>query len=166
MIILHLGADSQLFLQFPPIVITTYGIPRLGEYYPDDKSRSFVKTPLDNSDPKVKLLVDKLKELDKRLGSDEFKSKNFGKKAKKYRYVPFVREAVQDDDDDDEDKPKRPDYLKLKLNLSWPDDKVLTKIFVKSNGSKKKEKVEVETVDDVTKYVNWNGTFTLQLFVQ
>ena len=157
-----LGADAQLFLQFPPIVISTYGIPRIGEYYPDDKSRSFVKTPLDMNDPKVKLLVDKLKQLDERLGSDEFKTKNFGKKAKKYRYVPFVREAVQDDDDEDEDKPKRPDYLKLKLNLSWPDDKVLTKVFVvdKSSGKKKRTVVEVETVDDVTKYVNWNGTFT------
>ena len=50
----------------------------------------------------------------------------------------------------------------MKLNLSWPDDKVLTKVFVvdKSSGKKKRTAVEVETVDDVTKYVNWNGTFT------
>ena len=97
-----LGKDQPLFLQFPWITLSTYGVPRIGEYYPDDKSRSFVKVPIDPDDEEVMALVSKLKKLDERLGSDDFKKEAFGKKAKKYSYIPFVREAVQDDDDENQ----------------------------------------------------------------
>ena len=70
----------------------------------------------------------------------------------------LIREAVQDEDDE----VTRPDYLKLKLDLTWPDDKVKTKVYSVSteSGKKKRELVEVETVDDFTQYVNYQGKFT------
>ena len=153
-----LGKDQQLFLQFPQITLFTYGVPRIGEYYPDDKSRSFIKVPIDPSNDEVMGMISKFKKVDETLGSEEFRKKAFGKKWKKYSYVPFVREAVQDEDDE----VSRPDYLKLKLDLTWPDDKVKTKVYsvTNENGKKKRELVEVETVDDFTQYVNYQGKFT------
>ena len=152
------GKDQQLFMQFPQITLFTYGVPRIGEYYPDDKSRSFIKVPIDSNDEEVMTMVEKFKKVDEKLSSDEFKKKAFGKKWKKYSYVPFVRESVQDEDDE----VSRPDYLKLKLDLTWPEDKVKTKVYsvTTENGKKKRELVEVETVDDFTQYVNYQGKFT------
>jgi hypothetical protein len=50
----QLGEDTPLYIQFPWIHLSQYGIPRLGEYYTDDSQRSFIKLPLDQSVSEIK----------------------------------------------------------------------------------------------------------------
>ncbi len=92
------GADSPLFIQFPWIALDSYGIPKLGEFYTDDTQRSFVKIPLDQSNSEIQQFSNMLKEIDAKLGSDEFKEKMFGAKASKYEYQPIFREPQEEDD--------------------------------------------------------------------
>ena len=80
----QLGEGQSLLLQGPWMLLSTYGVPSIGEYYKEDKDRAFVKVPLDLSDPDVKMLVDEFNKIDERIGSDEYKKEQFGKNAKKY----------------------------------------------------------------------------------
>lgn len=94
------------------------------DYYPDDKSRSFIKYTK-NDDGGQDTTFSKMEELDKFLGSDEFKKANFGKTWKKYKYVPIVRVP----ENEDEEKEPYPPYMKLKLELSYPDSFIQTQMY-------------------------------------
>ncbi len=151
------GNDSPLFIQFPWIQLNSYGVPRLGEYYKDDSQRSFVKIPLDQSIPEIKQFSELLREIDETLGSDEFKEKNFGAKASKYDYQPIYRLPQEEDEDEKKDSTKkdygpRHPYMKLKIDTTYPDNKVKSIVFksVPGEGTKRiRTKIDtIETIDD------------------
>ncbi len=154
--------DTNLYIQMPRINLKQGGIPQIGEFYPDDSKRSFLRVALDESIPEIKEFVDSvLKPIDKKLSSDGFKQKLFGKKAEKYNYVSTYRLPQEDDNEEKEKKygPKLP-YCKLKLDTTYPDNKVKTIVYnvsTDANGKKTRTKIDdIETIDDLTKYINFN----------
>jgi hypothetical protein len=154
-----LGENQPLMLQLPWIKLDAYGIPRVGEYYKTAYERAFVKTPLriDDEDSEVSKLVEKLKEIDDTYSSEDMKKKLFGKKWKKYKFYPIVRFPELDDDEENADK--KPPYCKLKLDLSYPDNEVKTKVYTSvldtETDKRKRELVECSTVDDVAEVVRY-----------
>ncbi len=152
---------QRLMLQGPWIEMNAYGVPQLGEYYKTDKDRAFIKIPLDLNNPEVKEFYDKLQSIDELMSSKEFKAQQFGDKAKKYKYAyPICRVPVEDEDEDDEKKKSkypRPPYMKVKLDATWPETKILTQVYtsVMKDGKREREKQEVESVDDFANVVRY-----------
>ncbi len=157
------GSEVPLFVQFPWIDMKSYGVPKLGEFYSDDSQRSFVKVPLDQSVPEIKQLSEMLKQIDEKLGSDEFKEKMFGAKSSKYEYQPIFRLPQEEDEGSKKETakkdygPKHP-YMKLKIDTTYPDNQVKTIIFnsVLENGKRVRSKVDgVKSIDDFASHVCW-----------
>ena len=155
------GADAPLFIQFPWVLLNQYGIPRLGDYFKDDSQRSFIKIPLDQSDPEVKKFCELLQEIDQTLGSDETKKKLFEAKANKYEYQSIFRLPQEDDEDAPKD-PKKKDYgpkhpyMKLKIDTTFPDNQVKSIVFnsILENGKRVRTKVtDIKTIDDFSRHV-------------
>ena len=156
------GADSPLFIQFPWIHLNQGGIPRLGEYYTDDSQRSFIKIPLDQSIPEVHEFSKLLQDIDKKLDSQEFKNLMFDSKASKYQYQPIYRIPQEEDEDVKKDPnkkdygPKHP-YMKLKIDTTYPDNKVKSKVFTSSqdeSGKRIRTKVDnIVTIDDISSHI-------------
>jgi hypothetical protein len=165
-----LGENQALMMQFPWIRLETYGVPRAGEYFKTDADRSFVKVPLNTSVPEVASLVDKLKEIDAYLASEDFASKLLGKKWNKYTYQPIYREAnVPQGDDSDEETtaakkqsdPKLP-YLKLKIDTEYGTNAIKTQLFRSETVDGKRVRTEVkemECLDDFIKLVSYQSNF-------
>jgi hypothetical protein len=152
---------QRLMLQGPWIEMNAYGVPQLGEYYKTDKDRAFIKIPLDLNNPEVKEFYDKLQTIDEMMNSKEFKAQQFGDKAKKYKYAyPICRVPMEEDDEEDEKKKSkypRPPYMKVKLDATWPETKILTQVYtsVMKDGKREREKQEVESVDDFANVVRY-----------
>jgi len=124
-----------------------YGVPTLGEFYKEDKDRAFAKVPLDMNDPEIVKMTEEFKKIDELLGAEDFKKENFGKYAKKYTYQSIVRSPLSDEDEE----VSRPPYMKLKLDLTWPDSNVKTEVFsseLLDSGKRQRKKIEIETVTD------------------
>jgi hypothetical protein len=160
---------GSLYLQLPWVKLFTYGIPRLGEYYKTDDDRAHLRVPLDLSVPEILDFVNKVKAIDAKFSSEEYKEKLFGKKAKKYTYSPIYREGQAPEEDSDEEdtkhsKPKapRPPYLKLKFDLTWPDKKVKTTIFESiqntSTNKRDRKKIDVSTIDEAANALRYMST--------
>lgn len=144
--------DGPLMLQCPWTQITTGGVPRIGEYYPEDKDRAFVKVPLDtetNSDF-IKVLTD----LDKQMSNAKYKEELLGKKHSKYSYIPIVRFPQ---DDDDEEASAKPPHIKLKIDTTWPDYNVKTLVYRSEmkNGKRERTKMDVTTIDEFAEHVRY-----------
>ena len=168
-----LGHDQALLIQLPKIHLETYGVPRAGEFYKNDTDRSFVKVPLNESDPDILVFVNKLKEIDAYLSSPKFASKLLGKKWQKYTYVPAYRPSTvtQDDDDDDDDDNKKKSskkpalnyaYMKLKLDTEYGSGKIKTQVYRPEIINNKRERVEVsdiESVDDFSRILCYQCKF-------
>jgi len=148
--------EIPLFIQFPWVYLGSGGIPRIGEYYTDDSQRSFVKVPLDQSIPEIKKFSEMLQQIDEKTGSDAFKEKMFGTKASKYQLQPIFRLPQEDDGPKDPSKkdygPKHP-YMKLKIDTTYPDNKVKSIVFssvLDANGKRVRTKVNnISTIDDI-----------------
>jgi len=158
---------GSLYLQLPWVKLFTYGIPRLGEYYKTDADRAHLRVPLDLEIPEIADFVNKIKAVDAKFSSEEYKDKLFGKKAKKYTYSPIYREGQAQEDDSDEEeskKPKapRPPYLKLKFDLTWPDKKVKTTVFESilntTTNKRDRKKIDVSSIDDVANSLRYMST--------
>ena len=167
-----LGHDQALLIQLPKIHLETYGVPRPGEFYKNDRDRSFVKIPLNESDPDVLIFANKLKEIDAYLSSPKFASKLLGKKWQKYTYVPVYRPptVTQDDDDDDDDNKKKSTkkpglnypYMKLKLDTDYDSGKIKTQVYRPEIINNKRERVEVsdiESIDDFSRILCYQCKF-------
>jgi hypothetical protein len=166
--------DSTLIMQTPWITLDTYGIPRAGEYYKDEASRSFMKVPLDTQDSCIKVLHDKMKELDTILAESETKKDIFGsaKTAKQYQYQPIVRvppveELVDSDDESGDEKNTtyaRPPYMKAKFHLDYESGNMKTKLYKRlTDGTIKREEVAVKTLADIEKLVTYRSRVRLIL---
>jgi hypothetical protein len=134
----------------------------LGQYYKSDKDRTFVKIPLDLSIPEIKEFHDKLQGIDAVFESKEFKTLQFGAKAAKYKYLPIVRSPAVDDNEDDEvdekkNKYPRPAYIKIKLDVTWPESQVKTQVYtsIMKDGKREREKKDVSTVDEFASIVRF-----------
>jgi len=153
---------APLMLQGPWIKMNTYGVPRAGEYYKTDNDRAFIKIPLDITNEETNEFYEKLKQIDNKFNSKEFKTKMFGAKASKYKYVPIVREPVEDEEMDDENKKKypRPPYMKVKLDTTYPEAKVKTQVFtsIMKDGKREREKQTVTTVDEFASVARFLST--------
>jgi hypothetical protein len=148
--------EIPLFIQFPWVYLGSGGIPRIGEYYTDDSQRGFVKVPLDQSIPEIKKFSELLQQIDENTGSDAFKEKMFGAKASKYQLQPIFRLPQEDDGPKDPTKkdygPRHP-YMKLKIDTTYPDNKVKSIVFksvLDANGKRIRTKVnDIVTIDDI-----------------
>jgi len=160
------------------------------KYYPTDKSRAFIKVPLDLEQEGCRKLNTFLEQIDER--TEELKPKIFGKKAKLYnKYVKSVREPVSEEDGSDaeseedsdgESKKKskdkkgakdktnepRPNFCKMKLNLTYPDEEICTLVYIRTtdeNGKIKREQKKIGSVDELIEYVRWKSTIRLLVSV-
>lgn len=148
--------NCKLKLQLDWKYFHTYGVPKLGEFYPNDQKRANFKFPLTEEE----VTYTKMEELDEYMGSDTMKQKLFpGKKLDKYEYVPVLKKQEEVD-------VNRPPYIKVRLNTTWPDISIKSEVFLTKtetvNGVKKiegtPEQMEVTTLDDFTSYVKYKST--------
>merc|ERR1711907_576485 len=103
-------------------------------------------------------MVEEFNKVDQSLGSEEFKKENFGKYAKKYEYQSIVRYPPTDEDEE----VSRPPYMKLKLDLTWPDSNVKTEVYsseLLDSGKRAREAIDVETVTDFANNLNYMCKF-------
>lgn len=161
------GREGALFLQSPWLKLFTYGVPRLGEYYKTDADRSHLRVPFDMSIPEVAAFVAKMREIDEKFGSPEMMEIMLGKKAKKYKYQTVFREGqdqtTNDSDDEDDEKetkvkdsPPRPPYMKIKLDMTWPDNDVKTQVFssVLDQTSNKRIRTKIDNIKTIDDFAN------------
>ncbi len=160
--------ENQLYIQSPEMVLDNYGIPDGdGPFYQTVKQQAHLKLPLDvnpnveneteeerkSRGKKLSTFKQKLIELDELMESDEMKDKLFGKSKKKYTYTKIVRTPVVQVDSDDsdeendekEEKIVRPDFMKCKIPLSYPDEDVVVDVY-------RKNKEDTEEFDADGKY--------------
>ena len=87
--------ERSLVVQTPWMCHNVHGIPMLGEFYPTDDDRDFLKIPLDYvRNDKIKPLRNMLLDIDKKLCSNDFKKEKFGDNDEpldNYTYRPIVR---------------------------------------------------------------------------
>ena len=144
------GGRSPL-IQLPAIDLDMYGIPSKCDFYREDWQRMFLKLPLNQKNPEVKILVDEfLKPFDAMLGGDKFKESVLGgKKAMKYTYQPIVRIPVSEDGTANPDKHP---YMKMKLLTEFPSNTILTAVIEQTDDNTRNLKTDTSTVDEFTKY--------------
>ena len=125
---------GRLELQTPWIPLEQGGVPRLDDYNPTEKKRCCIKLPLNIAlNNEIATFYNKFLEVDKIIGSEESKTKLFGKKAGKYKYLNSVK--LQDADEDEGPSTKLP---KLNCRFAAVFDKdnkdavtsITTKVFV------------------------------------
>jgi hypothetical protein len=153
-----LGEGQPLLLQGPWMTMFAYGVPTLGEFYKEDKDRAFVKVPLDINNPEIVKMIGEFKKIDEVLGADSYKKENFGKYDKKYTYQPIVRFPLADEDEE----VSKPPYMKLKLDLTWPEGNVKTEVFnseLLENGKRERKKLEVDTVTEFANKMSYMCKF-------
>lgn len=156
------GADSPLILQGPWTKLDNYGVPKLNQYYKTDDDRAHIRLPLDESNPEIAEFAQKFKDLDDIMKSPKMMEKLFGKKASKYKYSPIYREGQEVDEDaktkDGKPVGPRPPYIKVKLDLTWPEKNVKSVVYDselnKETNKRVRTKVEnISTIDDFAKAV-------------
>lgn len=163
-------SNRKLHIQTPTFITETYGIPREGPYYQNDKQRAFYKLPFcharalyaDQIDYiEIEKFYNKMLELDKYFGSDEMKLQLFGDKlSSKYEYQPIVRHPdAEDEMADEEGNAKksfyRPPYAKIKLMLSNNEDEVpLFRLFDRKDDCPPEE-ITLCSFCDVTKHMRY-----------
>jgi|UniRef100_A0A6C0LYM0 hypothetical protein len=145
---------GQLIIKTPMINIFSGGIPSLGEYFKDDKSRAKnFKVPFDEKNIECKKFMDTINNLDKLMNTDKFRN-DVMNGAKNLEYQPIIRIPLVDEDDDS--KPVRPPCMKVYISLDYNTDKVQTQLFIK-NDKGQRELTKVDTLDDLAKFVRYKS---------
>lgn len=144
--------------------ITQYGIPKLGEYVKEDKDRIGVKWPLDPTQPGCVLMKDKFEEMDNYMMTNQkalFASHPVLKGLKSAcEYSPVVRQPQTVEDElADPNKPKKEkcDAWKAKFDIDFTTGKVKTSVYVRETPDSKPERVQIETISDLEKYVKYRS---------
>jgi hypothetical protein len=163
------GKEGVLILQSPWIKLFTYGVPRLGEYYKTEADRSHLRVPFDMTIPEVAMFAQKMKDLDNQYSTPEMMESMLGKKSKKYKYQCIFREGQDqtsnESDDDDEpiskdmttkNAPPRPPYMKIKLDMTWPDNDVKTQVFnsVLDQTTNKRIRTKIDNIKTIDDFAN------------
>ncbi len=97
----------------------------------------------------IEQLYQGLKELDKLLDTEDMRSKLFGASSNKYEYMPLVRST-----EDEESNYYRPPYMKVKLPLTYNEEKPMFRLFDKNNNGDKSE-IELKSFNDVCKHMRY-----------
>ncbi|CAH6421793.1 Hypothetical protein KVN_LOCUS480 [uncultured virus] len=162
--------ETNFMFQTPEFNITQYGLPRKDPegFYKEDNQRNFIKVPLDPTQEGCKTLEKML------LKIDEYVEKNkktiLGKSYHLFTYQPIVREPSDPndleqigDDDDATDKPtetktepskEKYKYCKMKLNISFETQEILTTVYVKGTDGNV-NLVQVKSATDLDQYHNF-----------
>jgi len=175
-----LNAETKLLFQARKIKLKYHGIPRLNEEDPrfdSDEKRDYIKVPIDPEQDNCVELGEMLTAADAYFGSEDVKTKLFGKNAAKYEYQPCRKtpQPKEDDDEDDtktkkakahsDDKP-RPiiDYCKFKFDtMKKGTGKNVTKInktkLVRIEG-KRRIPVQAVTITDIANEITYQSDIT------
>jgi len=164
------GENSFIF-QTDWIQLTQYGLPRKGvnpgDFYMDDKERTFLKIPLDPNQESCVQLENMLQEIDDHNEANKaeiFKSfaaskKTTGAKAAKlFTYQSIVRSPQVDDDfgnlGGDGEKKEKFKYCKMQFTTSYPDRNITSGVFIRKEGAdvpknERVTEVNVSTASDL-----------------
>jgi hypothetical protein len=149
---------GQLLIKTPVMNIFSGGIPSIGEYFKDDKARAKgFKIPFDVNNSESKQFLDSMKELQEWMASPDFQTNVLGT-TKNIECQTIISEPMIDEDD--ESKNNRPCTMKVRIALDYNTDKVLTQLFVK-NEEGKRVATEVDTLDDLCKFVRYKSNVRL-----
>jgi hypothetical protein len=156
--------ENSFICQTPWFEYNVHGIPMLGEFYPTDDDRDFMKVPLDDkNNKKMKPFIGMLSQIDKKYSSDKWKEKQFKKEGvKNHMYKSIVRmpqprqEKVTGKDDNkkqSESKFKKIDsstvkFCKAKFNFEYPTSFNSTKDPKKGDKQPEKKKKKAESDDE------------------
>lgn len=177
----HDNGETSLIFQTPKIKLTQHGIPTLGEFYKKDQDRQFIKLPYDTNQPEALELKTKLQEIDAMLEDVSTKGEILGRHADKYIYSSLVKTPqdhvlIDEDDDDYKDTKKRKpkekyNYTKAKFDIDF-NTKELNTVVYKTLGEvesrekgKKREQVDIKTMDQLANFVKFNSTVRLLIMV-
>ena len=168
--------NNDFFFQSPWINLSTYGVPRTGEYYKKDDDRKHIRVPLDSNNKNIPEFIKMLKSIDSLMAQEDTKEKMFNKKSKKYTYQPIFRESVEqtEDSDSENEKPKKTStiklpYFKAVIDTEWSDPienkpvVVKTPVFesiIDPNDSKKRIRTKLDnisSIDDFASAVPWKS---------
>jgi hypothetical protein len=162
--------NNDFFFQGPWINLSTYGVPKTGEFYKKDDDRKHIRVPLDASNKNIPEFIKMLKSIDALMSQEDTKEKMFNKKSKKYAYQPIFRESVEqtEDSDSETEKPKKSTavklpYFKAVIDTEWSDPSenkpvvVKTPVFesiVDPNDSKKRIRTKLDTISSIDDFAN------------
>jgi len=157
--------ESKIIFQTPYIITETYGIPKEGPFYANERARAFYKLPFCHDRKKyldhvkydeIELLYNKMKEIDDYFMSDEFKEKMFGKNKNKYEYQPLVKSArINDDDEDSRILGFTPPYMKIKFDLDYNTKVPKLALFDKNVDGTVKNLIDLKHIDDIQNYIKY-----------
>lgn len=146
------------------IKFVQYGVPKLGsEYVKTDNDRTFIRVPLDESQPACVNLDKMFSSIDEYFGKQEnaekFIGSDFFNQKNKPVYTTTIREPIEDEDGvvkKGKNQVPRMKSLKFKLNIDFNTKAIETLVF-DSTGGKKPVKIDnINTVSDLTKYFGYN----------
>lgn len=155
------GADAPLFIQLPKIYISQGGVPKLdAKYYTEDHMRGFANVPLDATIPDSDSLMNSIAAWDEHFGSEAFKQKLLGPKFAKYKYKTLISYPIEDEDADPK-KIKRIPSIKVRLDLSYPDNNIKTVVYnatTDDDGKIIRTKVDnINSIDDFSRHFRWKS---------
>jgi hypothetical protein len=155
------GADAPLFIQWPKIYISQGGVPkRDAKYYTEDHMRGFANVPLDETIPESASLMNSIAAWDEHFGSELFKQKLLGPKFAKYKYKTLISYPIEDEDADPK-KIKRIPSIKVRLDLSYPDNNIKTVVYnatTDEDGKVIRTKVDnINSIDDFSRHFRWKS---------
>ncbi len=160
--------EKEFDIQTPWIKLYTYGIPRLGQYYKTDSSRTFIKVPLNQDDSDVTEFLTKMQGIDEYMKSKEFKTMQFGAKADKYNYINIVRFPEEDEEEENKSKYPKPPYMKIKIDLHWNPDttaepkiKTAVSTSILKDGVRVNENKNIESMTEFADLVSYNSTIRM-----
>ena len=181
--------ESNLVYTTKEIRLSQYGLPSLktnmkgagkagkGKWagYTDDKSRGFIKVPIDPDQENCLEVEQTLSGIDEIAADEKSRAIIFGKSAKSYKYQPIIREPQEEevvDEDADKtatvgEKKQKFKFFKVKLDRDYETDKIITKVFIKQKTDDGFElsQVAVENETELEQYLTWNSTIRMIILV-
>ena len=137
-------------LQFPWLTLSSFGVPQKGQYTKEDKQRMFIKVPIEMGD-----LYSQLMNIDEKMRKNIIDLSNlhiFGSSLT-YEYEPLLKYDVK----------QNITYIKVKLDTSYPDDKILTEVW--HLGDDTKGLCQIDNIDAFAKCVPFKSEIRMLIKV-
>jgi hypothetical protein len=158
--------ENNFIFCLPEVTLSTYGIPKLGQYFPEDSKRNFLKYPIDPEQENCAKIANMFGSIDDYAQTN--KDELLGEKAaKRYEYSHIVKEPVSNeaetDEDDDENKQKNKNvdkkikYIKMKFDTDYTTGDLKTVVFNK-NENEAPEKLSVKNMTELEQYMPYAST--------
>ena len=138
------------------------GIPKLTEqskeYFPTEKSREFLKVPLDQENAEQKIFTDIFRQIDAYYGSEEFKKNNFDIRPEAYKYVPLIKdiEIIEGIKQDPNKKIAKHPLMKFKFETDHETKFITTTVF-KVDNKIRTEVNGIKNIDDLAYHIKYNS---------